>query len=339
MKVAFFGEVMLRLTPALPKQLLLASDQWQIDFAGAEANVATSLANLGHECRFVSVFPENLLGDKAISSLRKFGLDTQYCQRDGNRIGTYFIELGESIRPTKVVYDRENSAFSQCQTIQFNWQEILDGCDWLFLGGISLALSNDCAQATLEAAKQAKSCGVKVAFDMNFRRSLWQNPEQAKPLFEEILLLADLAFGNAGVMADVFDYPVQFDNFQANLSSTVAAAEYLKKAYQIDVAFSVRDHLSASQNRLSAVFVGSNETPHVTAKPIDVEIADRLGTGDAFAAGVLHGLINDRPSQELIEFANASFALAHTQFGDHQLLNQADIQTIADGKTSGHVIR
>lgn len=337
MSFVFFGEVMLRLTPSQPHALLVASDSLSIDFAGAEANVAANLSHLGHDCNMVSVFPNNLIGDKAISVLSKYGISTEGCSRDGHRIGTYFIELGYSVRPSKVVYDRVDSSFTALSAASFNWDSILNNASTLFVGGITLALSEQCRLATLEAVKTAKRRGVKVVFDMNFRRSLWDNWQDANRYFSDILEYTDLVFGNAGVMSDVFTFT--FNSNDSALESTTASMEMLANQFDVDIAFTVRQQSDASSNILQAVYKPSSGNKYHVSAEVSVGVLDRLGTGDAFAAGMLHGLAKYSDLQQAIDFANAAFALSHTQYGDQNLCSETDILSIAQGNTSGYVIR
>ncbi len=356
MSLLFFGEMMLRLTPSIAQQQLVCAEQLSVDFAGAESNVASSLALMGHECQFVTKLPSNALGDHGIASLKKYGIQTDYIRRGGQRIGSYFIEMGMSIRPSKVVYDRAYSAFSQISNDEFDWPSILSGKRWLHVSGISPALSTQCAVETIKAVKIAKSLGVKVSFDLNYRRSLWDDSQKARDYFSEILTYSNLAFGNAGVISDVFDYqtPDISENELAHVISQHSLehlgktsqrswyqandlAEFLRAKFDVDFAMTERVHHSANQNTLTGFYITS--TTCSFSAPITVEIKDRLGTGDAFAAAVLHGLERGWHGQQIAQFANAAFALAHTGIGDQNWSNEAEIQYIADGNLSGHIIR
>ncbi|EWH09656.1 PfkB domain-containing protein [Catenovulum agarivorans DS-2] len=338
MSIVFFGEIMQRLTPALPQQKLVVAKNLAVDFAGAEANVASSLARLGHQSYFATRLPDNPIGDHCIATLKQYGINTDYCVRGGNRIGSYFIELGASIRPSRVVYDRADSAFACLQSEQFDWENILAGKDWLFLGGITPALSTNCASEIVKAARIAQNMGVKVAFDINYRRSLWSAEQQqngvAELIFSQILHYCDLAFANAGAVADVFGKT--FDEGDA-IEQAKLVATYLTNAFTVDAAVTARLHNSASSNQLAAIY--RTQGNNYQSNWLDVEILDRLGTGDAFAAGLFNGLLKGQPPQQCIDFANAAFALAHTCYGDQHWSDEDEINAVVQGFTSGHVIR
>lgn len=334
MSLVFFGELMLRLTPSQPQQQLIVAKELSVDFAGAESNVAGSLARLGNQCEFVTKLPDNALADHAIASLHQYGIGTKHTLRGGERIGTYFIELGSSIRPSRVVYDRAYSAISQINHNEFDWSAIFSDQTHFHLSGILPALSKQCAVESIKAATIARKMGLTVSFDLNYRRSLWQDSSLARDYFSQILTHSTLAFGNAGVMQDVFD-------FVPKSNDSVAGAQeigvYLFDQFGVDAAITQRIHHSANQNALRGFYLRGAD---VTASTdITVDILDRLGTGDAFAAGILHGVQQHWETDKTVQFANAAFALAHTCYGDQNWLSEAEIMTVANGDMSGHIIR
>lgn len=334
MSSVFFGEVMLRLTPAMPQQQLIVAKNLSVDFAGAETNVASSLARLGHQCHFVSKLPENPLAQHALASLHQYGIRTKHVIRGGQRIGSYFIELGSSIRPSKVVYDRAYSSIAQISENEFDWAEIFANKQHFHLSGILPALSEQCATESIKAVQVARKMGLSVSFDLNYRRSLWADSSLARDYFSQILAHSTLAFGNAGVMQDVFDFtPKSTDN--------IAAAKeiglFLHEHFAVDAAITQRNHHSANQNTLRGFYL-SGETV-IASNDITVDILDRLGTGDAFAAGILHGLFQGWSKDKTVQFANAAFALGHTCYGDQNWLSEAEIMSVAQGNISGHIIR
>jgi 2-dehydro-3-deoxygluconokinase len=335
MSFVTFGEIMLRLTPSNFGVKISSSPSFQVDYAGSESNVASSLAVLGNEVSFITKLPKNQIGDAAISSLRAYGIDTGQIRIGGNRVGTYFIEMGTSIRPSSVIYDRANSSISEIEKGEFDWPQILNDRKWIFLSGITPALSKQCAMETLKAATIAKELGVKVAFDMNYRRSLWDDPSDAREIFDQILEKTDLLFGNAGVINDVYDIRTTGGT---ELEKTINVLDLAAEKFGVDqLAFTVRKHLSASINEVSAVFM-SGSKQYVSGK-LDVSITDRFGTGDAFAAAFLHGTNLDWDSQKTIDFATAAFALKHTIIGDRHTSSEAEIKSIMDGNTQGYVLR
>ncbi|WP_049720990.1 sugar kinase [Gilvimarinus polysaccharolyticus] len=334
MTIACFGELMLRLTPTLPGQTLHDTDNLKMEFAGAEGNVAIGLSKLGNQVKFLSKLPNNAIGERAASSLHRLGVDCSLVVKGGERIGAYFIELGHSIRPSRVIYDRHHSAISQARPDEFNWQHLLQDVECLHLSGITPALSDNCIEITLNAAKVAQQMGVIVSFDMNFRRRLWENKARAKEVFVELLNYANIVFGNPGVMGDVFDQ--HYDGLSPE-KSNIQAARDLSDNYGVLAATTCRIHHSADENTLSAVIA---DQQHIyQSHSIKVNILDRLGTGDAFAAACLHGLIHHWPQQKIINFATAAFALSHTTYGDPHLSSQEQIEAIAAGHTCGYIDR
>ena len=330
-----FGETMLRLTPSDNAAKIKTSSDFRADYAGSESNVASALSALGNEVSHITKFPNNPLGDAAISSLRFFGIDTGHIVRGGNRIGSYFVEIGSSIRPSSVLYDRANSAISDIGPNEFNWEKILENKKWLFLSGITPVLSKQCADETIKAAKIAQQKGVKVGFDMNYRRSLWKDPSDARKVFDQIMTHTDILFGNEGVLKDVYDVSATGDT---HIDRTIEASTIAAKTFGIaQVAFTVREHLSASQNKVSAVFLSSNE--HYTSNTVNLTITDRFGTGDAFAAAILHGMNSSWDDKKVVDFATAAFALKHTIKGDQHTSSEKEILSIMEGNTGGHVFR
>ncbi len=329
-----FGEIMLRLTPSMHGAKINSTNFFQGSYAGSESNVASSLGLLGNQVSYVTKLPQNQLGDAAISSLRSYGINTDNILRGGNRIGTYFVEIGASIRPSSVIYDRANSSISEITREEINWEQILENKKWLFLSGITPVLSAQCAAETIKAAEIAKKLGVKVGFDMNYRRSLWKHPSDARKIFDQILEHTDLLFGNSGVLSDVYDLDFSGDTYEKTLDAAYKAAQ---KFGVKQIAFTVREHITASKNRVSGIFLSDSQ--HRISKTYDVSITDRFGTGDAFAAGCLHAIDRDWKGQEIIDFAAAAFALKHTIKGDQHTSSEKEILSIMNGNIMGHVQR
>lgn len=330
-----FGEIMLRITPQEQNTKLGDTDRFVAGFAGSESNVASSLALLGNKVDFITKLPENQLGDAAMRSLRQYGINTDCILRGGPRIGAYFIELGYSIRPSSVLYDRSHSAISQIKKGEFDWEILLKNKSWVFVSGITPALSGSCAEETIRLVNTAKRLGVKVSFDFNYRRSLWRSNSVARKIFDQILGSTDLLFANTGSLTDVYGMKFKGEN---NTEQTCEAADKIRNEYGVkSLAFTIRDHTSATHNVLSALF--QKEYEREVASTYTVNILDRFGTGDAFAAACLHGLEKRWTNKKIINFATAAFALKHTVKGDQHTSSETEIQSIMEGNTSGHVIR
>lgn len=335
MSFVTFGEIMLRLTPSNHGAKINSATAFGVNYAGSESNVASSLGVLKNEVSFVTKIPDNQLGDAAISALQSYGINTKHILRGGHRIGTYFIEIGSSIRPSSVIYDRANSSISEMEKGEIHWEDILKDKQWIFLSGITPVLSKHCAEETIKAAITAKKLGVKVAFDMNYRRSLWKSATDARKIFDQILEQTDLLFGNTGVLKDVYDMDASGGNAT---EITLDAANIAQQKFGVkQIAFTIRDHISASENCVSGVFLSDEK--QTISKTYDVAITDRFGTGDAFAAGCLHALNQDWSNKKVIDFATAAFALKHTIQGDQHTSIEKEILSIMEGNISGHVIR
>jgi len=326
---------MLRLTPNDHGSKINTAQTFGVHYAGSESNVASSLAVLKNDVQFVTKLPLNAIGDACLMSLQNFGISTKNILRGGNRLGTYFIEIGASIRPSSVIYDRVDSSISAIDRNEFDWEIILKNQKYLFISGITPALSKNCALETMKIAKVAKKMGVKVCFDMNFRRTLWKDKKDACNIFDSILENTDLLFGNIGVLKDVYDMEAEGSN---SIEKTINVIEKAKNSFDLNqLAFTVRDHYSASGNKVSGVTSLNGET--LVSNSYDVEITDRFGTGDAFAAGFLHGLAANWKAEKIVGFAAAAFALKHTIKGDQHTSPEKEILSIMDGNTSGHVLR
>jgi 2-dehydro-3-deoxygluconokinase len=337
-QVVCFGEIMLRLSPLAPHERLAKTGALKMAFAGAESNVAVSLAMLGQETFFATVLPPNPLGDAAENSLREFGVNTGFIKREGSRVGTYFIEYGASIRATQVVYDRAGSAIAQVKPGTFDWEAMLTGKAWLHVTGITPALSAACAGECRLAMETARRLGVKVSFDPNYRRTLWSR-EEARRTITDLLPFVNVLFANAGAAADVFDIDTgNPDTWNGQVEAAREAAKALARLGHFELqALTVRDHPSASQNQYAGLLYDG--TQFYESRPYHFEVIERLGGGDAFTAGVLHGLCQGWDYLQTVEFATAAAALKHTIPGDLNILSEAEIREAAGGNVTGKVKR
>ncbi|WP_373517755.1 PfkB family carbohydrate kinase [Pricia sp.] len=335
MSFSTFGEIMLRLVPTGKADRLRTTQLFAVDYAGSESNVAVSLACLGNNVQFISKLPENPLGQAARQSLDKYQVCTENLLESEGRIGTYFIELGSSIRPSRVVYDRADSAIASIKAGEFDWEHLLKNQKWLHVSGITPALSKQCAEQCVLAVKTAQKMGVKVSFDLNYRRSLWESSGKAKIIFDRILEHTHLVFGNIGVLKDVYGLVFNGNNPTDQTLDALRKARHLFGVKQL--AFTIRDHSSASVNQLGGAVISDDEP--IISNTYSIEITDRFGTGDAFAAGFLHALDKGWNQQKSIDFATAAFALKHTMIGDIHTSSEQEINSIVEGNISGHVIR
>jgi 2-dehydro-3-deoxygluconokinase len=339
--VATFGEVMLRLSPP-GKELLFQSPRLEAVFGGGEANVAVSLAILGHRSRWVSVVPSNPVGEAAVRELRRFGVDTGFVVRGGRRLGIYFAETGADVRASQVIYDREGSGIAEAKKGDFDWEAIFTGMDWFHVSGITPALSASAAELTLEAVAAARAKKMAVSVDLNYRAKLWKYSRPAPEVMRQVVGYADLLVGNEedcqkalGVGAAVDVAAGRLDPMAYEELTAKVMSEFPNLAR---VAVTLRESESADWNRWSAVL--RNRTEFLSGPAFDIRaIVDRIGTGDAFAAGLIHGLATFKTDAEALNFAVAAAALKHSVPGDFNLSTEKDILAVVRGDRSGRVRR
>jgi 2-dehydro-3-deoxygluconokinase len=326
---------MLRLsTPGFSR--FIQADSFNATYGGGEANVAVSLAQLGVPAAHVTRFPDNDLGRAATAQLRKYGVQTTHILYGGNRLGIYFVEFGAISRPSKVVYDRADSAFAGIEPGMVNWEEVLSGAEWFHWTGISPAISEGAARTLAEGIKVANRLGVKVSADVNYRRNLWQYGKTPREVMPELVEGCDLILCSKGDARDMFGLDVEKDGG----SHWVAAAKEIMRVYPRikRIVNTKRESVSASHNTLAGMMW--NGQSHLTTRvhPI-VPIVDRIGGGDAFVAGLLFGLGHYPTDQEALDFAVASSVLKHSVEGDANLVSVEEIETVMKGDSSGKLLR
>lgn len=320
-----FGEMLIRLT-APAGELMLQTPRFDTTFGGAEANVAVSLARLGHAARMATVLPDNALGHSALSELRRYGVDTSLCTFGPGRMGLYFVTPGAAQRASDVLYDRAGSAFAIAPATA-DWAQILKGTDWLHVSGVTPALNKSSADAALNAMRAARAAGVKISFDANFRAKLWEaRGDDPRPTLDAIFGEADLMF------ADARDIGLVTGEKPANPqeAASVAFARYPKLQR---IAATERKVVSADAHELSGVTLTRTGAARTSARAI-TGIVDRIGGGDAFAAGVLHGLASGMSDQQMLDFGVAAAMLKHTIRGDFNLATVADIDFLLSNSSS-----
>jgi 2-dehydro-3-deoxygluconokinase len=341
MKVITFGEILLRLAPQGHKRLF-QNDIFETSFCGSEANVAVSLANFGFDSYFVTKVPDNEVGQAAINSLRYFGVDTSKVIMGGERLGLYYLEKGASQRPSKVIYDRAFSAIANSNGEEFDWERIFDGVEWFHFSGINPALSTSMSKISLEACKTAKEKGITISCDINYRSKLWTK-DQAKETMTELMRYVDVCIGNEEDAENVFE--IKANNTDV-LSGSVDHKSYEEVAKKISnqfgckyVAITLRTSLSASTNKWAGMLYSLNEDKYALSKEYTIDIIDRVGSGDSFAAGIIYSLLNKSKAQDAVEFAIAASCLKHTQEGDFNRVSVQDVLALVGGDSSGRVKR
>lgn len=341
MKVVSFGEIMLRLSPD-GYYKLFQKPELNTSFCGAEANVAVALSNFGDEAEFVTALPDNDIGRAACRELMRYGVKTDNIVYTGDRLGIFFAEKGASQRPSKVIYDRKNSAIALAEPSSFDWEKIFDGADWFHITGITPALSDSLAKISVDAVKAAKKAGLTVSCDINYRSKLW-SAQKARPVMTEIMKYVDVCIGNEedaeivfGIKAgatDVTKGQLDTDGYKKSLQ-TVAETFGCKI-----VAYSQRKSYSASDNGWSGIIYDDEKKQVYTSAQYDIRITDRIGGGDAFASGLIYALHNNISPANAIETAAAAGCLDQTLEGDFCLFGINDVLDLAGGNSSGRVKR
>ncbi len=338
-KVITMGEIMLRLsTPGYKR--FVQSESFDVVYGGGEANVAVSLANYGLEPYFVSKLPLNPIGDSAVNSLRRFGVNTNYIARGGERVGIYYLETGASMRPSKVVYDRAHSSISEATIEDFDFDAIFEGAEWFHFSGITPALSKEAAVLTEKALIAAKKHNVTVSVDLNYRKKLWSEAE-AKAVMTKLMAYVDVCIGNEEDAEKVLGFkPGETDvtTGALELDGYKSIFKQMQETFNFKyVVSTLRESYSASDNGWSALIYDGKSFYH--SKKYDLRIVDRVGGGDSFAAGLIYGLISEKTFDQALEFAVAASALKHTISGDFNLVTVDEVETLVGGDASGRVQR
>ena len=338
-KVVTFGEIMLRLAPKGYLRFSQA-DEFDAVYGGGEANVSVSLANYGIDVSFITRLPENPIGYAAERKLKSYGVGTNHVAWGGDRLGIYFLEKGASQRPSKVVYDRKNSAISTALKNDFDWDEIFKGAEWFHFTGISPALGEGIAKICEEACKVAKKNGVKISCDLNYRKNLW-TPEEANRIMITLMEYVDVCIGNEEDAQKIFGIKSKGTDVtggKLNDDGYRDVAEELIKRFNFStVAITLRESISASVNNWGAMIYDGNNI--FFSPKYNIQIIDRVGGGDSFAGGLIYGLLKIHDLAEALNFAVAASCLKHTIEGDFNDVSIAEIMNLVKGNQSGRVER
>ena len=300
-KIVCMGEIMLRLST--PDNLrIMQATSFDVNYGGGEANVAVSLANFGHKVDYVSAIVANPIGDACIASLRKMNVGVENIARVGDRLGIYFLETGSAMRPSNVIYDRANSSISKAKPEDFDFDKIFEGADWFHFTGITPAISDSAIILIEEALKAAKSKGIKISVDLNFRKKLWTS-EKAISVMSKLCRYVDVCIGNEEDASKVLGFTPKNNDWSGIIMDRKTRTAYHSTTYKIN------------------------------------PIVDRVGGGDAFAAGIISELANGKDYKEALEFAVAASALKHTIVGDVNLVSRKEVENLVAGDSSGRVSR
>ena len=339
MKIITLGEIMLRLsTPGNTR--IVQSDSFDVNYGGGEANVAVSLANYGHDAYYVTKLPKHEVGQAAVNALRRYGVHTDYIVRGGNRVGIYYLESGSAMRPSKVIYDRADSAIAKANSSDFDFDAIMEGADWFHFSGITPAISDSAAELTLIACKKAKEHGVKVSCDLNYRKKLW-SVEKAQSVMTPLMEYVDVCIGNEEDAQYCRGFKPDADVEAGNTSADgyYSIFKQMKEKFNFEyVVSTLRESYSASHNGWKALIYDGKE--FYESKHYDIEpIVDRVGGGDSFSGGLIHGLLTMDNMKDALEFAVAASALKHTINGDFNLVSKEEVESLAKGNANGRVQR
>ena len=341
MKILTFGEIMLRLK-APGHERLMQTPFLEATFGGGEANVAVSLANYGMDTAFLTVLPENALGDACVGELRRFGVDTGRIVRALGRMGIYYLDAGANQLPSKVIYDRAYSAVSLAKPGDIDWEKAFEGINWFHITGITPAVSESLMELSLEAVKEAKARDITVSCDLNYRKNLWKYGKDAKEIMSLIAACSDVLIANEedvqkslGIKADV---DVESGNIDSN-KYKVLSDKVLETYPNVKmIAITLRESKSADINGWSACL--NNREKFIVSKHYDIkDIVDRVGGGDSFSGGLIYGLNNYDNVDDALEFAVAASCLKHSVIGDFNRVSLDDVKKLMTGDGSGRVQR
>lgn len=330
-KVITFGEVMMRLSPPGYEKFSQASS-FELVYGGGEANVAISCAYLGMKAAHVTRFPDNALGKAATQFLRKHWLSTEHVIYGDEMMGKYFLEKGAVHRPSEVIYEREGSSFSLIEPSMVNWEEALKDADWFHWTGITPAISEGAYLCCLEAIKTANKLGITVSGDINSRSNMWKYGKTMQEVIPELVQNSDVVITSSRGVHEMFGLGKLEDKFQSLAEQLIALYPNIKKVVK-----KTRRTISASHNQIQGK-MWNGET-YIKSDMLNItHIIDRVGTGDAFAAGLIYGLLHYNDEQAL-DFASAACALKHTVPGDVNMVSLENVQSLMEGDTSGAIKR
>ncbi len=338
--IVLFGELLMRLN-TVGFERFVQSRKFNVYYTGAEANAGASLAQWGHNARVVSRVPAHEIGQACVNFLRQYGMDTAFVQRGGERLGILYVENGASQRNSKVIYDRKHSAFTEFDDEKnWNWDDVFKGAHWLHFSGTLPALSPRLIPVLERACQAAKKSNVTISCDLNFRKKLWSS-EQANQTMSALMPYVDNLICNEEDAEMVFGIKAadtHISQGKLNRDGYIDVAKQLKERFNFKtIAITLRESLSASVNNWSALLY-ANGQPHFSKK-YSIQIVDRVGGGDSFAAGLIHALCENYDPQQAIEFAVAASCLKHTIEGDFNLSCLDEINALLQGDGSGRIQR
>ena len=336
-----FGEVMFRFNPEGYLRIVQAT-KFEASLAGGEANVAVSLANYGLDTAFVTKVPAHEVGNCVVNEMRRYGVDTRFIVRGGKRLGIFYVEKGASQRPSKVIYDRADSAIATADPSDFDWDTIFGGAEWFHFTGITPALSENMVEACMEACKAAKAHGVTISCDLNYRKKLWTR-EQACKVMSELMPYVDVCIANEEDASDVFGIQAEHTDIEGgNLdynAYTGVARQIASRFGTKKVAITLRGSISASENTWAGMLYDTATDKACLSRSYDIQIVDRVGGGDSFGGALIYALSQNYSDQDAIDFAVAASCLKHTIEHDFNQVSVEEVRALMTGSGSGRVQR
>lgn len=338
-KVITMGEIMLRLSTNSNSRIV-QTDSFYATYGGGEANVAVSLSNYGHDAYFVTKLPAHEVGQAAVNALRRYGVHTDFIARGGSRVGIYYLETGASMRPSKVIYDRAHSSISEAQPEDFDFDAIFRNADWFHWSGITPAISPQAAECLRAALQAARRAGVTVSCDLNYRKKLW-TPAEAQAVMHDLMPYVDVCIGNEEDAQMCLGFrpeaDVQAGRTEAEGYKGIFKAMVAEFGFRY-VASTLRESYSATHNGWKAMIYNGDE--FYVSRTYDINpIIDRVGGGDSFSGGLIHGLTSGMSMADALEFAVAASALKHTIPGDMNLVSVDEVMSLVNGNGNGRVQR
>ena len=338
-----FGEIMLRLkSPGYER--FFQSPALEATFGGGEANVAVSLANFGMDVSYVTVLPDNVIGDACVRELRGLGVDVSQIIRKPGRMGIYYLESGAAQRPGKVVYDRTGSAIAEARVGDIDWDKVFAGAEWFHITGITPAISQSAAELSLAAVKAAKRLGLYVSCDLNYRKNLWKYGKTADQVMTELVKYVDTIIANEEDFQDALlikkESVASVESGELNVEQYKSIAKLAMDAYPNleRVAITLRESKNADHNDWSACLYNGKDF-FVSHKYAITDIVDRVGGGDSFGAGLIYGLTTYHDEHKALEFAVAAGCLKHSIPGDYNRVTVAEAESLMSGHASGRLQR
>lgn len=332
-KTALFGEYLLRLTPPT-QQKLIQSHTLEMHWAGSEANIAVSLSILRNPSLYITALPDNELSRAGLAQLYKYGVECNVVSEPDKRVGTYYYESGQGARAGRIIYDRTHSAFSYLKPGRINWNTILEDADWLHWSGITPALTADLAGVCKEALQIAQQRRLTISADFNYRGTLWNYGKHCSEVMPELLRYCDVILADVDTARRYFG--IEPDQHHLVESTFRLLKEVLPRAQYI--AMTMRKQESADTNEYTGYLWHNGDI--FTSRPYQIQqIAERIGAGDAFMAGLIHSLKNKAGLREAIEFATACGVIKHSITGDFNIATLQEIETLIQQGGSGRIIR